>query len=144
MHRDAGKWRHSKCISPSVLSKERQRRWRYIFIIGAEAGKVLGVWRFFFQNFPKLSRKVFCVTFAYKFSPTKIIKIFFWCDLQNRSSCDFLPTLGAIFLGQEILGAILPGFWGILPSFPANQNFWEYACTHCNPPPTQLLLITAS
>jgi len=57
---------------------------------------IFGAANDFFPNFPKLSRKVFCATFIYKFSPTKIMKTF-WCDLQKRSSCDFLQTLGAMF-----------------------------------------------
>ena len=39
-------------------------------------------------------------------SPTKIIKTFFWCDLQKQSSCVFLQTLGAIFGSQATLGGI--------------------------------------
>jgi len=37
----------------------------------------------------------------------------------------------------------LPGFSGILPGFPTNQNFWGCACTPCTPtpPPTPLQLI---
>ena len=47
----------------------------------------------FARHFPKS----FCVTFAYKLSSTKIMKTFFWYDLQKRHSCVFLQTLGAIF-----------------------------------------------
>ena len=59
----------------------------------------------FWPNFPKLALKVYCATFAYKFSPTKIMKTSFWCNLQKRSSCVFIKTLGAIFWSQTTLGA---------------------------------------
>jgi len=58
------------------------------------------------KDFARISLNLpekFCALFAHKFSPTKIIKIFFWCDLQKRS---FLPTLVADFLCQTSLGAI--------------------------------------
>jgi len=35
--------------------------------------QIFGVAKDFCPNFPKLPRKGFCATFAYKFSPTKII-----------------------------------------------------------------------
>jgi len=79
-----------------------------------------------FPNFPKHARKGFCATFAYKISPTKIIMTFFWCDLQKRSSCVFLQTLGAIFEVKQLLVKFLP-------RFSANQTFWGCACTHCTP-----------
>jgi len=104
IHRDAGGWRHGEDISHSVLSKEGQRRRRSYFIMGVGAGKFLGC-EGFCPNFTKLTRKVFCATFACTFSPTKIIKISFWCNLQKKSSCVFMQTLGAIFWSQTTLGA---------------------------------------
>jgi len=91
----------------------------------------------FCPNFPKLAWKVFCATFAYKFSPTKIMKTFFWCDLQKTSSCAFLQTLGATVWNQITFGAIfsviLPGFSEILIKFSIYQNFWVCAFTQCTP-----------
>jgi len=71
MYRDAGEWRHSEgSISPSVLSKQGQWGWRCLFTIGVGVGQFLGCEEFC-PNFPKLARKVFCETFAYKFSSTR-------------------------------------------------------------------------
>jgi len=72
MHRGDGEWRHVG-ISPSALSKKGQRGQRCLFITGVGAGKFLGC-EGFCPNFPKLARKVFWATFAYKFSPTNIMK----------------------------------------------------------------------
>jgi len=48
-------------------------------------------------DFPQTCLKRCCATFDYKFSLTKIMKNFFWCDFQEKSSLVFLQTLGAIF-----------------------------------------------
>jgi len=60
--------------------------------MGVERGKFLRVRRIFDRISPNRPER-----FAYKFSPPKILKIFFRCGLQKRSSCVFLQTLGAIF-----------------------------------------------
>jgi len=73
MQWDAGEWRHGGVIFPSAFSKEWHQERRYLFITGVGVGKFLGCEEFS-PNFPKLDRKVFCATFAYKFSPTKIMK----------------------------------------------------------------------
>ena len=97
--------------------------------IGVGAGKCLGVRRMFARISPNLPEK-FCATLAYRFSLTKIMKIFF-ADFQTsvfvRSSCVFLQKLGAIFLNQATLG------WnaGILPGFSTTQKLWGWACTPC-------------
>jgi len=70
----------------------------------------------FLPNFSKLARKVLG-DFACKFFSLKDHEDHFWDDLQKRSSCVFLQTLGAILLNQTRLGAILPGFSEILPRF---------------------------
>jgi len=67
-----------------------------LFITGVGAGKFLRVQRIFDRIFPNLT-ETFCEHFAYKFYPTKIMKSFFWCELQKRSSCVFMQTLGVIF-----------------------------------------------
>jgi len=76
MHRDAGEWSHGEGIFPSALSEEGKRGRKCLFIIGVGAGKFSGC-EGFCPNFPTIARKVFCATFAYKFSPTKIMKISF-------------------------------------------------------------------
>jgi len=50
------------------------------FIIGAGAGKFGGVRRIFARISPNLPKRFLC-NFAYKLSPTKIMKTFFWYDL---------------------------------------------------------------
>ena len=65
-----------------------------------------------FSNFPK---NIFV-----QFSPTKIMKTFFWYDLQKRSSCVLPQKVGTIFLNQERLGAIL--VWIFSGFFP---DFWQ-------------------
>ena len=72
---------------------------------GAGASKFLGV-RKLFPEFYQTCPKHFCATFAYKFSPTKIMKTFFGVTSKNRFSCVFLQTLGAIFWSATQLGAI--------------------------------------
>jgi len=57
-------------ISQTALSKEGQRARRCLFITGVGAGKILAC-----QGFVRISPnflEVFCATFAYKFSPTKM------------------------------------------------------------------------
>jgi len=105
MHMDVGRWRHGRGIYPSVLWKGEQRGWRWLFIIGLGVAKFWGLRRIL-PEFLYTSPKSFCATFSYKFSPTKIIKTVFWCNLQKRFSCVFLQTLGAIFWSQARLGAI--------------------------------------
>jgi len=95
----------------------------------------------FCPNFPKLPEK-FCVTFAYKFSPTKIIKTFFGVTSKKVFMC-FSAKLGRYFFKvKQRWASFLRWFSGMLPRFPANQNFWGCAYTLCTPPP--LLFITVS
>jgi len=60
------------------------------------AGKFLGC-EGFFPNFHKLAPKVFCATFAYKFSPTKVVKASFWCNHQKKVFMCFNVSLGRHF-----------------------------------------------
>ena len=103
----------------------------------------MGAAKDFCPNFPKLARKVFCATFAYKFSPTKIMKTFFRCDLRKLSSYVFLQRLGGSFLKSNKVGrhfypdgpkfsgigprisGILPIFSRILPGFSTNHIFFR-------------------
>jgi len=54
-----------------------------LFSTGVGAGKFLGVRRIFTRISPNLP-KMFCVPFVYTFSPTMIMKTFFWYDLQRN------------------------------------------------------------
>jgi len=70
--------------------------------IGVGAGKLFGVRRIF-ARFPQMARKVFVRLFP-KFSLTKIMKIFFWYDLQKTVFVYYIfgfgeksQSLGAIF-----------------------------------------------
>jgi len=94
------------------------------------AGKFLEVQRIFPRIFANLPGK-FLSDFAYKFSPTKIMKTFFWYDLQTKVFMWFQQTLGAVFEIKQRWApfltrylVILPRFSGILPTFLTNQNFW--------------------
>ena len=63
-----------------------------------------------------------CATFAYKFSPTNIMKIFFWCDLHKNDLHLFSCKRCAPFLWSEAtLGAM---FAWIFRDFA--QIFWSF------------------
>jgi len=100
MLRVAGEWRHGGAFQGGAL------RAKVIFHHRCRAGKLLGARKIFSRISPNLHEKFFCATFAYKVSPTKIMKSFFWCDLQKSSSCVFLQTLVDIFLSQATLDDI--------------------------------------
>jgi len=59
-------------ISPSVISKGGNGL-QVPFHQWCRSRQIFGGAKDFFPNFPKLARKVFCATLAYKVSPTKII-----------------------------------------------------------------------
>jgi len=86
----------------------------------------------FFSNFPKLSGKVFCATFAYKFSPIKISKTFFDVTSKNGLHVFFCKPWAPFFEVKQRRAPILRGFSGMLPRFSADQNFWGCACTPCS------------
>jgi len=88
----------------------------------------------FCANFPKLARKVFWATFAYKVSATDLFLV--W--IPKKVFMCFLQTLGTIFwVKQEQRWApFLPRFSGILPRFSTDQNFWGMLAP---PLPTPLL-----
>jgi len=62
--------------------------------------EIFGVAKDFCPNIPKLSRNVFCATFTYKFSPTKIMKTFFGVTSFMR----FSANLGRHFLKSSKVG----------------------------------------
>jgi len=113
MHRDAGRWRHGGAFIPLSFQKRSNGGWGAFFIIGLGAGTFLGLRRIFARispNFPE----VFCATFSYKLSSQRSLRPF-WCDLQTRSSCVFLQTLGAVFWSQATKGVRKGGGWGLPP-----------------------------
>jgi len=71
--------------------------------IGVGPGNFLGVRRIFAQNFPSLPEKFVC-DFAYKFSPTKIIKTFFWYELQKKGLHVFIRKRRAPFFKSNNVG----------------------------------------
>jgi len=85
--------------------------------------EIFGVAKDFCPTFPKLSGKVFCATFTYKFSPTKIMKTFFGVTSKRG--------LHVIFC--KPWAPFSRGFSGMFPRFSENQNFWGCAWA---PPPT--------
>jgi len=59
--------------------------------------QIFGGAKDFYPNFPKFLPEKFLCDFAYRFSPTKIMKTFFWSDLQKGTSCVFLQAVSIIF-----------------------------------------------
>ena len=117
-----------------TLCPFRRGQWRRrcLFIVGAGAGKFLGLRRIFARISPNLPEKFF-VQFCLQFSPTKIMKTFFWCDLQKKVFMCFFANLGVIFWSQTTLGAIYSRIFRNLLRFSTNQNFRGCACTPCTP-----------
>ena len=67
--------------------------------------------------------KSFSATFAFRFLSKRSWKTFLWYDLQRRSSCAFLQTLGTNFSNQTTLGAIFfLDLQGFCPDF---QRFYR-------------------
>jgi len=60
--------------------------------------QIFGGAKDFFPNFPKLARKDFYATFANKFSPTKVIKIFFGGHTPKKVFTCYFANLGLHFL----------------------------------------------
>jgi len=75
-----------------------------VITVGVGASIFLQVRRSFARNFPNLP-ETFWATLPIIFS-LKDREVLFWDDLQKRSSCVFLQTLGAILWNQTRLGAI--------------------------------------
>jgi len=84
-------------------------------------------------NFPKLSRKVICAAFTYKFSPTKIMKTFFGVTSEKGLHVIFCKPWAPFFEAKQGWAPFSRGFTGMFPRFSANQNFWGCAEP---PPPT--------
>jgi len=82
------------CFEKRCLHKYRTRQ----FFGGGE----------FFSGFPQTCPKRICATFAPKFSPTKIMKIFFWCGLQTEVFTCFSANVGSHFC---------PDFQRLCPDF---------------------------
>jgi len=84
--------------------------------------EIFGVAKDFCPNFPKLSRKVFCATITYKFSPTKIMKILFGVTSKKGLRVIFCKPSAPVFEVKQGWAPFLRGFSGMLPRFSANQN----------------------
>jgi len=63
----------------------------------------------FCPNFPKLPEKV-CVTFAYKFSPTKVMKSIFEVTFKNGLHAFFCKRQTSCFEVKQRWAPFLPGF----------------------------------
>ena len=106
MHRDAGRWRHVWGIHPSVLSKGEQRGRRCLFIIGLRAQGNFWCGEGSLPEFPQTFTKSFLCNYYLQILSHEDHENLVWCDLQKRSSCDFLQTFGTSFWSQARLGAI--------------------------------------
>jgi len=106
--------------------------------------KILGCEEFC-PNFSKLARKVFCATFAYKFSSTKITKTYFWCNLQKKVFMCFYANLGRHFLKSYNIGHhFYPHFQGFCQDFQQIKTIGGALTTPALPLPTPLIFITVS
>jgi len=95
----------------------------------------------FCPNFPKFPEK-FCATFAYKFSPTKIIKTFFGVTSKKVFMC-FSEKLGRYFLkSSNVERHFYADFQGCCPDFQRIKTFGDVLTPSAPPPP--LLFITVS
>ena len=97
-------------------------------IIGAGASKFLGVRRIFARTSPNLPEN-FCVPFDHKFSPTKIMKTFFWWDLQKKVLICFSATVGRHFLKSNNVGChFCPDFQGFCSDFQGFCSDFQRFC----------------
>jgi len=78
--------------------------------------QILAVQKMFARISPNLPVNFLC-NFSLQILSHKDHEDLFWCDLQKRSSCVFMQTLGAIFWSQATLGAIFLDFQGFFPDF---------------------------
>ena len=115
-------------LQRTPLHHRQLRHWaEVLFHYRFRSRQIFGVTKDFFPNFPKVPRKVFCATFAYKFSPTKIT--FCWCDFQQRSSCVFMQTLSTIFWSKATLGAIFTRIFRDVAQMFSKSKLLRCACT---------------
>jgi len=113
--------------------------------IAGVVDKSLWMRRIFARISPNLP-KSFCATFACKFSPIKIMKTLFWCDLQKKVFMCFSTNVGRHFLKSNNVGRdICPDFQGFCPNFqrfcPTFQlikTFGGALALPTSPPPTPL------
>jgi len=85
------------CVACERSSRVLCCVWTFYNTRGVAASKLLGVRRIF-AEFPQTCPKSCSATFAYKYSPTNIMKTFYGVTFRKkRSSFVFLQTSGAIF-----------------------------------------------
>jgi len=94
---------------------------------------------------PNLPEKFFCAIFASKFSPTKIMKTSFWCNLQKKVFMYFYANLGRHFMkSNNVERYFYPDFQGFCPDFQLINTYGVALATPAPTPPTPLLSITVS
>jgi len=108
-----------------------ENRWKHRW-----SKQIYGVRRIFSRIFPNLPEKFlcdFCLQIISHKDHEKLILV--WPPKKGLHM-----FLGAIFLSQTTLGAMFPGFSGILPrfseilsEFSTNLNFCGCACPPCTP-----------
>jgi len=101
-----------------------------------------GVAKDFCPNFPKLSRKVFCATFTYKFSPTKIMKTF--CGVTSKKGLHviFCKTWAPFLKSSKVGRHFHANFRGCFPDFQQIKTFGGALEPHLQQAP--LFFITVS
>jgi len=89
---------------------------------------------------PQTCPKSFLCNFACKFSPTKIMKTSFWCNLQNNAFMFFYANRGSHCMKSNNVGRhFYQDFQGFCPDFQQIKTFGEALATHAAPALTPLL-----
>jgi len=102
---DLTRWYMLAVREPQIISVGASKFWR---------------WEGFLSEFPQTCPKSCCATFAYKCSPTKIMKTFFWCGLQKE----------VFFQG------FCPNFQEFCPDFQQIKTFGGVLASPTPSPPT--------
>jgi len=90
-----------QCPKPNTVARLNSKylapqKFRAGYAINVGASTFLGV-QGVSSEYPQTCPKTCSGTCAFKIFPTKIVKAFFWCDLQKRYSFVFLQAFSVIF-----------------------------------------------
>jgi len=106
--------------------------------MGAGAGKFLGVRKILAQNFPNLPKKLQKMSLPTQEKSLHVIWSPFFSNQSTmgaifarifREFAEIIRGFTKVFTYFAQISTILSVFWGILPGFSPNQNFWGCTCT---------------
>ena len=120
--------------TPTTVTWSRVLRICCHSIIDEVASKFLGVWRNFAGILPILPEKYFKKTDLQKKSSRQSGAISCQqgrCYFQIKAC--WAPFWFRFTGSFRRFSEILPGFYGNLPGFSPNQNFWKCGCIPCTP-----------